>query len=391
MLLFKIAAKNYSQCIVWERRFSGNLPAGDTGAAGSIGSGKRNISSKSAWLAPLASFFACCFLMYCIISSSPRISSSSTRLDTGDGVDVVVCRLVEGEAIACAMLWLVEAIALRVVASEILGLSSLRPFDGDSAEKRWLCAGGGASFEAWVMDATEPVDDLRRPLNEIDSRFFRVLSPLTVEELDPEIWRGTRDVALVAAVDGDARTDCRCEAVVVAPLGVDPLSSTPNSLAMEVSFTKGDPPREGVVVELTITLALREAFNVGEFAADERPDIRGIFVGVSFVSMDEFNEDVGGGSFEEWCGTVPTLGEPAIVGRTLRALRSDVSDCFAMELAVWDMTRDVFGVLCCEDSDVCDPDFMLARRWAVAGGSAETCMGGIATGSTFLGCAEDNV
>lgn len=75
-----------------------------------------------------------------------------------------------------------------------------------------------------------------------------------------------------------------------------------------------------------------------------------------------------------------------MVGSALRVLRSDVSDCFAMELAVWDMRRDDFGVLGgCEDSDVCEPVFMLARRWAVAGGSAETCMGGIATGSTFLG------
>lgn len=259
--------------------------------------------SRSAWLAPLAIFFACCFLMYCIISSSPRISSSSTRLDTGDGVDVVVCRLVEGEAIACAMLWLDddEPIALRVVASEILGLSSLRPLDGESAEKRWLCAGGGASF-AWfvVMDATEPVDDLRRPLNEIDSRFLRVLSPLTVEELDPEIWRGTRDVALVvAAADGDARTDCRCVAVDTDALGVDPLSSTPNSFVVDMSLTSGDVPRDGAAVEFMTTLVLRAAFNVGEFAAELRPDMRGIFVGVSFDSMDAFSADGGGGSFED--------------------------------------------------------------------------------------------
>ena len=59
------------------------------------------------------------------------------------------------------------------------------------------------------MDATDPVDDLRRPLNEIDSRFLRVLTPLTVEELEPEICRGTREVALALAVAGDARTDWR--------------------------------------------------------------------------------------------------------------------------------------------------------------------------------------
>ena len=34
------------------------------------------------------------------------------------------------------------------------------------------------------MDATEPVDDLRSPLNEMDSLFLRVLNPLIVAELD---------------------------------------------------------------------------------------------------------------------------------------------------------------------------------------------------------------
>ena len=108
------------------REICGLLPPGLRGEEGGSEGGERARPALG-WGGATAS---------CIISSSPRISSSSTRLDTGDGVDVVVCRLVEGEAIACAMLWLVEAIALRVVASEILGLRSLRPFDGDSAEKR---------------------------------------------------------------------------------------------------------------------------------------------------------------------------------------------------------------------------------------------------------------
>lgn len=109
-----------------------------------MGSGKRNISSRSDCLAPLASFFACCFRMYCIISSSPNSSSSSTRLDTGDGVEVV-CLLVDGEAMACVMLWLADTVEFLAVEREILGLSSLRPLDGDSAENLWLCAGCGAS------------------------------------------------------------------------------------------------------------------------------------------------------------------------------------------------------------------------------------------------------
>ena len=89
-------------------------------------------------------------------------------------------------------------------------------------------------------------------------------------------------------------------AVDVDVLGVDPFSSTPNSLIMDVSLTKGDVPRDGAAVALITTLVLRAAFNVGEFAADERLDIRGILVGVSFVSIDEvFNADGGGGSFED--------------------------------------------------------------------------------------------
>lgn len=60
------------------------------------------------------------------------------------------------------------------------------------------------------MDATEPVEDLRSPLNEIESRFLRVLlGPLTVDELDADTWRGTREVAVAFVVDGDARIDCR--------------------------------------------------------------------------------------------------------------------------------------------------------------------------------------
>ena len=72
----------------------------------------------------------------------------------------------------------------------------------------------------------------------------------------------------------------------------------------------GDAPREeeGCCCTLipvpTIALALRPLlFNVGEFAADERLDIRGIFVGVSLVNDDEiFNADNGGASFASLVG-----------------------------------------------------------------------------------------
>ena len=116
----------------------------------------------------------------------------------------------------------------------------------------------------------------------------------------------------------------------------------PNSVA---SLTSGDDPRDGVAELATRTLARRLApFSVGELVADDRLEMRGILVGVSFVRLvyDVLSEDCCGGSFAE-CGKVPTLGEPAIVGRMLRELRSDASDCFCMELTVCDVTRDVFG------------------------------------------------
>lgn len=64
-----------------------DLLIGELGRAGEIGSGNFNISSNSSFLAPWASLRACDLLMYCNISSSPRISSSSTEDGTGDGVE----------------------------------------------------------------------------------------------------------------------------------------------------------------------------------------------------------------------------------------------------------------------------------------------------------------
>lgn len=241
--------------------------------------------------------------MYCIISSSPTISSSSIKLDTGEGVEVVAWRL--GDAITWVKLWLADA-ELLAVDSAIFGLRSLRPFDGDRAENLWLCAAGAGSFwdaaAAVVMDATEPVDDLRRPLKEMDSRFLRVVRPLIVDELEPDTCRGTRDVA-VAFVDGDARTDWRCPAL---PLGVCPFSMTPNSLMDESLWAVGDDPREAVTLDVpvpTMTLVRRFAplpLSVGELVADPRPEIRGIFVGVSLDKADEeFKEEDGGGSLDD--------------------------------------------------------------------------------------------
>ncbi len=75
-------------------------------------------------------------------------------------------------------------------------------------------------------------------------------------------------------------------------------------------------------------------FRVGELASDERPVMRGILVGVSLDNVDAFNEDDEGGSLDPCWARAPTLGEPAIVGRPLRELRRDASDCFCMELNV---------------------------------------------------------
>lgn len=48
---------------------------------------------------------------------------------------------------------------------------------------------------------------------------------------------------------------------------------------------------------------------------DDRLAMRGIFVGVSFDRADEvLFEDNGGPSFDDVCPTVPTEGDPAIVG-----------------------------------------------------------------------------
>lgn len=51
-----------------------------------------------------------------------------------------------------------------------------------------------------------------------------------------------------------------------------------------------------------------------------------------------------------------------MVGRTFRELRSDASECFCMELMVCEVAREIFGVLCVDESDEFELVFMLARR-----------------------------
>lgn len=77
---------------------------------------------------------------------------------------------------------------------------------------------------------------------------------------------------------------------------------TPNSLMLSFAMS-GDDPLGGVADELaTMRLALRFVslpLSVGEFAAEDRPEIRGILVGVSFGYPEDINEVDGGGSFDD--------------------------------------------------------------------------------------------
>lgn len=78
-------------------------------------------------------------------------------------------------------------------------------------------------------------------------------------------------------------------------------------------------------------------------------------------------------------------------------VRREVSDCFCIELAVCDVSRD-------EDEDVevrldaeppgvvFDEDLSFATRWAVIGSKADICIGGRLTGDLgFLGSVDDKV
>lgn len=60
---------------------------------------------------------------------------------------------------------------------------------------------------------------------------------------------------------------------------------------------------------------MRRLLSVGEVTVDDRLAIRGIFVGVSFDNANEvLFKDNGGPSFDDVWPTVPTEGDPAIVG-----------------------------------------------------------------------------
>jgi hypothetical protein len=123
-----------------------------------------------------------------------------------------------------------------------------------------------------------------------------------------------------------------------------PFSMTPNSLV-------DSPVGEGSTDGVTCPLARRvpttdpDVFNGGDATAEVLLEMRGILVGVSLrwpvtvISVD-------GGSLEsfEICELLvpfmPTDGDPAIVGNWLR-VRSEVSDCFCIELTVCDVSLEV--------------------------------------------------
>ena len=157
----------------------------------------------------------------------------------------------------------------------------------------------------------------------------------------------------------------------------------------------GDAPRDDArpLVDPTIILALRPApfaLSVGEFAAEERLEMRGIFVGVSLESAaDVLRAAIGGPSFASLTTGCkpPTEGEPAIVGSCVWR-RREVSDCFCIELTVCEVAREPALTLPpFDDANDDDDDVLrLATRCAVDGGNAEICIGGMATGSLFLGC-----
>lgn len=120
------------------------------------------------------------------------------------------CRLDDAAAATCADEVEFEfecelELNVRALASEIFGLSSLRPLDGESAASRCIVV---SAVVAAVddIDATEPVEALRSPENEIDSRFLRV------EPSGADTCRGTREVDAPNEeedVEGEPRTDTR--------------------------------------------------------------------------------------------------------------------------------------------------------------------------------------
>ena len=103
-------------------------------------------------------------------------------------------------------------------------------------------------------------------------------------------------------MDGDPRTEIRWTIVLGVDFGGWPLSNTPNSVASLPA--EGEGPREDAtpdvpMIILALLLAPPLPLSVGEFVVDERLEIRGIFVGVSFDRAElVLSDDGGGGSLK---------------------------------------------------------------------------------------------
>jgi hypothetical protein len=323
-----------------------------------------------------------------------------------------------------------EEVDRRVVGRDILGLNSLlRPLDGDNAEKRWWWVDDVVASDPVAREVTLPVDALRSPLKEIESRLLflgRVVLMVleVVAEVLVDVCRTARN-EVAEAVEGEERAVDLVPETVLAE-GVTSLSNTPNSF-VELIPPVGEGPADE---ELTIVLALLSPLLLrvpeGDEAAEVRLEILGIFVGVSFGSaLETFKEAGGGPSFSltslldmDKPRLVPTDGEPAMVGSWTEWVL--FLTCFCMELTVWevnleddDVARVTAGltgltglteaVIEWDEDGVMEPEFdageplpELLRRatlWAVAGSIADIWRGGRLTGDFgFFGVdAEERV
>jgi hypothetical protein len=200
-------------------------------------------------------------------------------------------------------------------------------------------------------------------------------------------------------VDGEPRVECRWLFVVFE--GLLPFSRNPNSFA----DASGEGPAEAAPSVLVRLWVSKEPFMGGDDVAEVRLDILGILVGVSLAPLlpTEFIDDARAslGSFAACDPLIATDGDPAIVGSWLRLVRSDESDCFCMELTVWDVSLDelvdrapalVGAEAAVEDADVDVDDRRLATRCAVTDGKADICIGGSAAGIFgFFASADESV
>jgi len=305
-------------------------------------------------------------------------------LGTGEGVDND-CRLDEGDDLEGLGAWEMDEFEDRKLG---LGPSNFKPLDGDKAENRWELDDASALLAGVENEATDPVDGLRIPMKDIESRFDlrgRIL-PLPVLPVLPIGCRGSREVD----VDGEQRKDwCRIDFGVVLSSSMTPNSDIGKPEGEWLADVEASPlPRQDANVET-------EFLRRGDCLAEAELEIRGILVGVSLRKPETvLSEELESSrlSLVKW---VLTEGEPAIVGSWVR-LRSDASDIFCIELAVWAVTReDIKGAR--EAAGVTDvalevEDLSFATRWAVAGSKADIWIGGMATGDLgFLGSVDDNV